>query len=97
MKLYLVADYPIHGRRFAAACTIDGSSNLAHLTSLASLRVPAKGGGFVAVAPTFIQMCESGKKAAAVAESWNAGYGHGEPFDFAPVDPEGFHSGKEVA
>lgn len=87
MKLYLVADYDINGKRFATTHAIDSSNNLARLNDLTSLLIPTTGGRYVAVAPTFILMCKSGKEAARVADEWSERYAKdGELYDFKPID-----------
>ena len=87
MKLNLVADYDIMGKRFATAFSIDASQNLAGLQELTSLRFPATDGDFIAIKPKFLLMCESGKKAEKVANEWKAGYkAEGWLYDFLPVD-----------
>ena len=46
MKLNLVADYDINGKRMVRSFAIDGSNNLVRLTSLTSQLVPTTDGGF---------------------------------------------------
>lgn len=75
MKLNLVADYEVgQQERFVTTFSIDGSNNLALLTSLTSLQFPNGKGGFDTVAPTCLQMVESRKKAVAVEAEWKATY-----------------------
>ena len=74
MKLNLVADYEIGGRRLAWAYAIDASNNLTKLNAMCCLSVPKVGGGFKYIAPAHLLACESGKKAREVADYWNGGY-----------------------
>lgn len=87
MKLHLVADYDINGKMFATTHTIDSSNNLAGLPLLTTMQVPTTDGGFIPVAPKFLLMCKSGKKAEEVAEAWSEGYRkEGKLYDFKAVD-----------
>ncbi len=98
MKLYVVADFDICGKRLAAAFAIDSSQNLVGLVGLASLEFPMSDHTFVRLAPTFLLMCESGKKADQVAEAWNDGHKKaGRFYDFSPVDPYALHMYTEGA
>lgn len=88
MKLNVVADFDICGKRFAAAFAVDASLNLVGLPGLTSLAFPMSDHTFVHIAPKFLLMCESAKKADRVAEAWNAGYKEaGRLYDYSPVDP----------
>lgn len=87
MKLNLVADYDINGKRMVRSFAIDGSNNLVRLTSLTSQLVPTTDGGFAEVAPKTLHMCESGKKAEEVAREWEEQYRKdGRLYDFRPID-----------
>ena len=87
MKLNLVADYDINGKRIVKSFAIDGSNNLVRLTSLTSILVPTTDGGFAEVAAKTLHMCESGKKAEEVAREWEKQYRKdGRLYDFKPID-----------
>lgn len=87
MNLNLVADYDVRGKHLAAAFVIHSSSNLIELPKMTAMSYPVTGGGFVSVAPKFLLMCESKRKAEAVAETWNRDYKkQGRFYDFAPID-----------
>ena len=87
MKLNLVADYDINGKRIVKSFAIDGSNNLVRLTSLTSILVPTTDGGFAEVAAKTLHMCESGKKAEEVAREWEEQYRKdGRLYDFKPID-----------
>ena len=98
MKLNVVADFDICGKRFAAAFAVDASLNLVGLQGLTSLAFPMSDNTFVHIAPKFLLMCESGKKADRVAEAWNLGYKEaGRLYDYSPVDPYEYHKYTEGA
>ena len=87
MKLNLVADYDICGKRFVSSFSIDSSNNLVGLSSLTSLQFPTTDGGFVSVAPKILQMCETKKKAEEVEELWKNTYREeGKLYDYNPID-----------
>lgn len=88
MKLNLVADYDIMGKRFCVAYAIDASQNLVRLRDLTRLRFPATGGGFISIAPKSLLMCESRKKAEAIEQERTVEYeASGRHYDFSPIDP----------
>lgn len=76
MKLNLAADYGIGGKRFAFAFSIDASNNLAGLQRLTALEFPTDDPArpFVAIAPDFLSMCASARRAEEVARLWNDDY-----------------------
>ena len=87
MKLNLVADYDILGKRFVASFSIHSSQNLVGLTSLTSLQFPTTDGGFVTIAPKSLQMCETKKKAEATETQWRESYkAEGKLYDYTPID-----------
>lgn len=87
MKLNIVADYDIGGKRFAASFSIPASQNLVALRDLTALNFPATDGGFVTISATFLMMCESRRKAEAVEEQWKRDYKEqGRLYDFKPID-----------
>lgn len=90
MKLNLVADYMVPGtggKRFVVTLCIDGSANLIGLIDMAALNVPTDLGEFERIRPKTLMMCESGKKAEAVATSWRSDYKRdGRLWDYSPVD-----------
>ena len=88
MKLNLVADYELpNGKRFVATFAIHESNNLVGLLNLCALSFPVSGGGFERFAPKFLLMCESGRKAEAVAHEWESGYKEqGRLYNYEPLD-----------
>ena len=90
MKLNLVADYVVPGtggKRHVVTLCIDGSVNLIGLIDMAALNFPTDLGGFEKVRPKTLTMCESGKKAEAVAMSWSSDYkSDGRLWDYSPID-----------
>ena len=88
MKLNLVADYELPGgKRFVATFAIHESNNLAGLSGLCTLSFPVSGGGFERFAPKCLTMCESGRKAEAVAKGWESDYKEqGRLYNYEPLD-----------
>lgn len=90
MKLNLVADYTVPGtggKRHVVTLCIDGSANLMGLIDMATLNFPTDLGEFEKVRPKTLTMCESGKKAEAVATSWRSNYkSDGRLWDYSPID-----------
>lgn len=90
MKLNLVADYLVPGtcgKRHVVTLCIDGSVNLIGLIDMAALSFPTDLGGFEKVRPKTLTMCESGKRAEAVATSWRSDYKRdGRLWDYSPID-----------
>ena len=97
MKLNLVADYELPGgKRFVATFAIHESNNLVGLPSLCTLSFPVSGGGFERFAPKFLLMCESGRKAEAVAQGWESGYKEqGRLYNYEPLDVLEVHKFKK--
>ena len=96
MKLNLVADYELpNGKRFVATFAIHESSNLVGLLNLCALSFPVSGGGFEHFAPKFLLMCESGRKAEAVAHEWENDYkAQGRLYDYEQLDALEVHKFK---
>ena len=87
MKLNLGADYNVCGKRCCSAFAIDSCNNLMGLPKLTTLAFPAADGGFVYIAPTFLLMCESRRKAEEVAADWERTYKEdGRLYDYKPID-----------
>lgn len=98
MKLNLVADYDVCGKRCCRAFAVDSGSNLMGLTRLTTLAFPATDGEFVYIAPTFLLMCESGRKAEEVAADWERAYKEdGRLYDYEPIDRYAHMKEGEVA
>ena len=74
MKLNLVADYDVRGKKFATTFAIDASNNLSRLQEMTTLHFPTKDTGFIAVAPSFLLMCESKRRADEIATQWRTDY-----------------------
>lgn len=91
MKLNLVADYVVPGtggKRFVASFAIDASRNLMGLPELVAISFPVRGGGCIVARPISLTMCESKRKAEAVADDWCDTYKRdGRLWDYSPVDP----------
>ena len=88
MKLNVVADFDICGKKLASAFAIEASNNLVNLPRLTSLAFPMSDNTFAYIAPEFILMCASGKNAERVAEAWNADHKEaGRLYDYSPIDP----------
>lgn len=87
MKLNLVADYDVCGKRFAATFSIDASQNLVALRELTALNIPTTDGGWVYIAPKFLAMCASRRKAEETEDIWRREYNEqGRLYAFDPVD-----------
>lgn len=87
MKLNLVADYEIGGKHVPAAFSIDASQNLVALRELTALNIPTTDGGWVYIAPKFLAMCASRRKAEETEEIWRREYNEqGQLYAFDPVD-----------
>lgn len=86
MKLNLVADYDVRGKRLVTTWAIDGSLNLAELQDLTKIGFPTTDGGMVWLAPVSLTMCESLRKADKVKEAWDVGYkARGCYYDYKPI------------
>ena len=86
MKLNLVADYEVCGKRFASLFSIDGSNNLVNLPEMTKMLVPFSDGPSAYIKPKFLLMCKSGAEAERVRRMWNDGYRRdGRLFDFSPM------------
>ena len=82
MKINLVADYDIGGKKYAAAHSIDSSQNLVALQELTTLLFPTPDGAKW-VQPTFLRAIATQKRAKEIAEAWNELYkGDGRLHDF---------------
>ena len=88
MKLNLVADYELPGgKRFVATFSIHESNNLVGLLNLCALSFPVSGGGFERFTPKSLTMCESERKAKAVAQVWKNDYkAQGRLYDYEQLD-----------
>lgn len=73
MKLNLVADYDVCGKKFCVTFAIHQSNNLVGLREMCSMNFPMRG-GWKRIPPTSLTMCESRKKAESVANTWNHEY-----------------------
>lgn len=84
MKLNLVADYELCGKRFASIFSIDGSNNLVNLPEMTKMLVHFSDGPSAYIKPKFLLMCKSGAEAERVRSMWNDGYRRdGRLFDFS--------------
>lgn len=87
MKLNLVADFDVCGKRFVATFQIPACNNLVGLRGLTSLQFPTTNGGFVRLEPTTLQMCESKRKAEEVADAWEKDYKkQGRLYNYERID-----------
>lgn len=87
MKLNLVADYDLCGQKSCTTFEIPQGNNLVGLAEITTLSFPATDGRLVYVRPTFLLMCESKRRADAVAEAWRQGYAEsGRLYDYRPID-----------
>ena len=73
MKLNLVADFCVGGKRFATTFAIHESNNLVDLREMCAQGVYTKG-EWVKVYPDSLLMCASAKRAEEVAAEWERGY-----------------------
>ena len=73
MKLNLVADYDVCGKKFCATFAIHQSNNLVGLREMCSMDFPVRG-EWKRIPPTSLTMCESRQKAALVANAWAKDY-----------------------
>lgn len=81
MKLNLVADYDVFGKKFCATFAIHQSNNLVRLREMCSMDFPVRG-GWKRIPPTSLTMCESQQKAALAANAWAKDYSaQGRLFD----------------
>ena len=74
MKLNLVADYEVMGKRFASLFQIDGSVNLVNLPEMTKMPFHFSDGGCVYLDPVSLLMCETRRKAERVYRMWTDGY-----------------------
>ena len=89
MKLNLVADYEIGGKHIVNVCAIHSSNNLAGLAEMTAVNVPVVGGGLACVKAKTLQMCESNRRAEAVANAWESEYRRqGRLLGYAPIAAE---------
>ena len=87
MKLNLVADYDVMGKRFVSLFEIDGSVNLVNLPSMTKMQMHFSDGGHVWLEPLALQMCESRRKAERVYRLWVDSYRKdGRLYDFSPIN-----------
>lgn len=87
MNLNLVADYDVCGKRFAASFAIHSSWNLIELPKLTAMNIPTTDGGWVSIAPKFLAMCASRRKAEETEKIWDRNYNEqGRLYAFDPVD-----------
>lgn len=83
MKLNLVADYDVHGKKHVATFAIHDSNNLVRLRELCTLNFPVRGEWKI-IPPTSLTMCESKREAEAVAAVWRENYkADGRLYDFS--------------
>lgn len=83
MKLNLVADYDVRGKKHVATFAIHDSNNLVGLRELCMLSFPVRG-EWKYIPPTSLTMCESKREAEAVAAVWKEAYkSDGRLFDFS--------------
>jgi len=83
MKLNLVADYDVHGKKHVTTFAIHSSNNLVGLRGLCTLHFPVRG-EWKYIPPTSLTMCESKRRAEAVAEAWRRDYeAQGRLYDFS--------------
>lgn len=74
MKLNLVADYDVCGKKFCQALAIHRGNNLVRLCEMCAMDFPLRG-GWKRILPTSLIMCESGREAERVALNWQQEYG----------------------
>jgi len=88
MKLNLVADYELpNGKRFVGTFAIHNSNNLCSLMDMTAQRFALTDGRWLTIRPVIINMCESLRKADAVAATWRTEYmNQGRLWDFQPID-----------
>ena len=87
MKLNLVADYDVCGKRHVATFAIPQCQNLVALRELTTLQFPTTDGGWVYIAPMFLAMCVSRRKAEATEEIWKRDYKEqGRLYTYEPLD-----------
>lgn len=86
MKLNLVADYDIMGKRFVSLFQIDGSANLVNLPEMTKMQLHFSDGGHVWLSPLSLLMCETRRKAERVRRMWMDDYRKdGRLCDFSPL------------
>ena len=86
MKLNLVADYDVDGKVHVATFSILSSQNLIYLRKLTTLQFPTTDGKWVYIAPRFLQLCESRRRAEAIKDEWERDYREQERlYDFKPL------------
>lgn len=86
MKLNLVADYEIGGKHIAAAFSIPANQNLVGLKDYTRLEIPTTD-GFAYIAPKFLIMCASRRKAVETERMWDLNYKEqGRLYDYKPID-----------
>ena len=92
MKLNLVADYDVMGKRLVSLFEIDGSVNLVNLPNMTKMQLHFSDGGHAWLEPLALQMCESRRKAERVYRLWVDSYRKdGRLCDFSPIFAKDFH------
>jgi len=86
MKLNLVADYNVCGKKFCATFAIHQSNNLVGLREMCSMDFPVRG-GWKRIPPTSLMMCKSRQEAASVANAWTKDYSAQDRLFEAWMDP----------
>lgn len=96
MKLNLVADYEIGGKHIVNVCAIHCSNNLAGLAEMTAIEYPARDGAWVRIDAKTLQMCETKRRAEAVANTWEAEYRRqGRLLGYAPITATATEAGSE--
>ena len=87
MKLNLVADYDVMGKRCIAAFSIPQCQNLVALQELTALSFPTTDGNFIYIKPISLSMYESRRKSEEVCEALKSAYkAAGRYYDYTPID-----------